>query len=456
MFFEKVVTKELFLNSYVIGCPQTKLCAVVDPCRNVAPILKLIDDAGYRLTHILETHVHADFISGSKELKHCFAERPLICCSAAGGSSWKPIYCDIELLDGSQIEIGNILIQAVHTPGHTFEHLSYLCFDKSMSESYPEILLSGDFLFVGGVGRADLLGSYAETELLKLMYGSLFKKLTNIEDYVELYPCHFAGSICGSIKPGKSHSTVGFEKLTNEYLQRQEFDEWQKKITSLQPQPSQLQNIKSKNLQGPALLEELTVLSSEGSIAEIDFSDFFLIDARSPDSFAKGHITDAINIPFNDTFLNWCLYFCPAEVPLTIFTEDHLFESKVISLLRLIGFDQPLFCISLSNKLMQASSMEHLNLVAPCDIEDRRQAGWQLIDVRSESEFNEFAIDKSKNYCLTNLQKIKDSLYKDDNLLLICKTGGRSSLAASLLLKDGFKHVASLEGGVQAYQSFKL
>ena len=308
MFFQRIYTPGLAINTYLLGDEKTKRCIVIDPTRHVFPCIVQAQNEGYDITDILETHAHADFVSGSKELKHQLNEKPAIHCSGMGGTQWIPSYADQIVQDGTLLVIGDLLLKAVHTPGHTPEHIIWVAYDKTRSSLVPWFICTGDSLFVGGVGRTDLLSPEEINPLAKQLYHSLFEVLNSFEDFVETYPCHSEGSLCGKGINGKSSSTIGYERLFNPYFQKKPEEEWIKTLLKGLPRVSPyFQRLKVLNLKGPPLLSSLKAARWNESQEERKFTDLFLLDVRLPEAFASSHLKGSINIPVSHSFfsLGW-------------------------------------------------------------------------------------------------------------------------------------------------------
>ncbi len=449
MFFQSISTPGLSLNTYLIGSLKSKSCAIIDPSRQIAPYLAASQNAGLTITHIIETHVHADFISGAVELKNEMEGKPTIWCSGMGGEQWIPTYADKIVKDGDKIALDSIELQAMHTPGHSPEHLSWLCYDKMRSAEIPWFMFTGDFLFVGGVGRPDLLGEENNEVLANQLYATLFTKVSQLPDSLEIFPCHSSGSLCGQSYSGRSSSTIGYERLCNPYLKLADKSEWLKSLSeNFSSYPVHLQKIKQMNLKGPQLLENLTVFACEGGIEEVDLEHLFLLDTRSPQKFADFHLAGSINISLQNSFNQWCSWFIPADKSIGIISDDHYRDSQIISQLRLIGFDQPLLLIALSARIRTHVKGESLKLVTPNEVEPSQIC---LIDVRSLEEWEEGHVAYAQHIELPTIESVLSHFQKNQPIVTMCRSGMRSSIAASILQKNGFENVASLQGGMDSW-----
>jgi hydroxyacylglutathione hydrolase len=216
----------LAIASYIVGDEQSGEAAVIDPTRDVEHFIQYAHENDLNIRHILETHVHADFVVGSRELKARLKDQATIHSSGLGGMEWTPTHADHVVRDADEVQVGSLRLRAIHTPGHTPEHLSWALFDDTRSKDTPWVLFSGDFLFVGDVGRPDLLGEEARKELAHQLYQSLFERLPPIPDITEVFPNHGAGSLCGKAINSRRSSTVGFERRFNPALVKKPEEQW--------------------------------------------------------------------------------------------------------------------------------------------------------------------------------------------------------------------------------------
>ena len=233
MFFHQRFVPGLAIYSYIVGDERTQEAAVIDPTRDVDAFLDIAKREGLHIKHVLETHVHADFVSGSREMKDRLGDDVTIHASGLGGEDWTPPYADHVVRDGDEVVMGSVRLKAVHTPGHTLEHVSWELFDDSRSKDTPWLIFTGDFVFVGDVGRPDLLGEEAREELAHQLYQSVFDKLPPLPDFTEIFPGHGAGSLCGKAIGSRASSTLGYERRFNATLIQKPEEEW---ITDLMDQ----------------------------------------------------------------------------------------------------------------------------------------------------------------------------------------------------------------------------
>lgn len=460
MFFKRIFTPSLSIYSYLLGDEKTKRCIVIDPVRQVAPYIVQAQAQGLTITDIVETHVHADFVSGSRELKHQLNEKPTIHVSGMGGSQWVPHYADQVVQQGSSLIVGNIRLEALHTPGHTPEHIVWICYDLARSADTPWFAFTGDLLFVGSVGRPDLLGQEALPALAKQLYRSLFQELALLPDFVEILPAHGLGTLCGKTPNGRETSTLGYERLFNPYLKKQTEEKWMEDILKdLPPAPPYFRRLKTKNVEGPALLSTLKTLKEEKE-TNCSWNDLFLLDIRHPEAFAMLHLAKSLNIPLSPSFCHWAGWMLPENTPLGLVVQNSHMISDAIEQLRLIGFDQDIHVINL-DEVQPEKLKDRTASFAIIDVEELAKhqpvfESFYVIDVRTPSEWQSGHIPGARHLELNQLQNALQELPKDQSLVLVCRSGVRASLAASLLKKQGFPCVMNLRGGMDAWKLSNL
>ncbi len=455
MFFHRVFTPSLAIYSYLVGDDKTKRCVVIDPTRHVTPYLVEAQNQGFEITDILETHCHADFISGAKELKHQLNDKPCIHVSARGGKEAIPLYADHSVQEGEMVQMGDLRFEPLHTPGHTPEHLTWICYDETRHPEIPAFAFTGDCLFVGSVGRADLLGESQNLTLTKQLYQTLFQTLARFPDFLEIFPTHGAGSLCGQQINSRESSTLGYERRCNPYLQKRGEEEWVQRLQKGLPAvPPYFKRVKQSNLAGPPLLKSLKMSPwKEGESPAFD--QLFLVDIRHPELFALSHFKGALNFPFSSHFSQWVGWMLPADLPLGIISENAHLLPDVMNQLRLMGFDQEIYSIPFDQ---QAPVFSHL-LASSSMIESKELHAalsspplFYLLDVRSRQEWEVGHILEAHHLELPQLAHALDALPKDQPIAVICRTGMRASLGASLLKKEGFEQAVTIRGGMEAWK----
>lgn len=466
MHFYQRFIPGLAISSHLIGDEKTKQAVVIDVPRDVTPYIDHAKEAGLRITHIIETHVHADFVSGSCELKARLGDQAEICCSGYGGEDWHQSFADRHLQEGDQIVLGDLEFGFLHTPGHTPEHLTITLKDTSRSTEVPWLAFTGDFLFVGDVGRPDLLGEKEKKELAHQLYESVFQKLPNLPRTVEIYPSHGAGSLCGKAIGSRRSSTVGFEQQFNPSLQAKSEDAWTAALLEDMPlAPDYFTRMKKVNRDGPTILGTAMPgekrLSTE-TVAEHLDKGTLILDVRSKEAFAAAHIPKAVNIPFDDNLSSWAGWVLPYDEPLLIVTDAPDKISEVSSYLTRVGFDDIVGHLDggFGEWETEGRPLDYIKTLSVHDLARERKAtgGGELciLDVRTESEWNEGYIEGALHIHAGEVSERLDELPKDCPVAVVCGSGYRASIGASLLKRAGREDVTNIIGGMTAWYAAKL
>lgn len=433
---------ELSVRSYLVLDEESRHCAVIDPVRVVEPIVKFISEHGLILKAILETHVHADFISGAKELKHHYHGRPVIHCSVEGGEEWLPDYADISVREGDKVMLGEVELRVVHTPGHTLEHVSWLCYNKNQLQA----VFTGDFLFIGSVGRPDLLGVELTSILTDHLYESLFEKTKDWPDHLIMYPGHGPGSLCGKAIGSGEYSTIGHERATNPAFKWRERNKWiTELLQGIPKKPASFDRIKKLNTQGAPIMERLPSIADAASSATI-------IDFRPALEFADGHLKNSINVPFGPSTPQW-ISKLKIEQPVTVILSSDSQGEQIQNFLHVLGFDKLHFLVWTSGL-----GAEKLPLIEPEELQSALEKDEKIVvvDVRTQDEWDAGHLDKAKHIELGEVQKNIAAIPKDAKMIAMCRSGQRSSIAASLLKRYGFNDVSHLKGGILAWSEAQL
>ncbi len=463
MYFHQRFVPGLAIASYIVGDEKSKQAAVIDPTRDVEPYVELTQKEGLNITHVLETHVHADYVSGAVELKARLGGKPTICSSAMGGAEWTPAYADRTITDRDEIQLGKIRLRAMHTPGHTPEHIMWAVFEESRSKDVPWLVLTGDFLFVGDVGRPDLLGEQERQKLAHQLYQSVFQTVPSLPEFTEIYPSHGAGSLCGKAIGSRRASTIGFERRFNPSLQPLPEEQWTSKLLFQMPiAPPYFKRMKQINVKGPPIIGRTLPGDRRITAAEVHErlgEHPFVLDARPRESFATSHIPGAINIPLAPTLATWAGWVVSPDVPilLVLGSPDELKE--VVTQLIRIGLDNVQGYLeggmeTWENSGYKIASIARLSVAELADqlerpIFDRPV----IIDVRTPSEFIAGHIDGAYNIHCGQLKERLAEVPHNFPIVVICGTGYRASLAASILKREGYKDVSNVLGGMTAWKN---
>ena len=452
----------LAIASYIVGDERTGEAAVIDPTRDVEDFVQYARENDLHIRHILETHVHADFVSGARELKARLNGEPEIHCSGLGGADWTPPYADHVAADGHEVQVGSIRLQAVHSPGHTPEHVSWALYDNSRSADTPWLVFTGDFLFVGDVGRPDLLGEEAKKELAHQLYASVFEKLPALPDITEIFPAHGAGSLCGKAISSRRSSTVGYERRFNPALQQLPEQEWVDRLMSQMPlAPPYFLRMKKVNREGPAIIgAELPGLKrwSAKDVHNRVCDNCLILDVRSKEAFAAAHIPGSINIPFSPNLPTWAGWVLPYDRPTLIVTDTAAQMPEVTTHLLRVGFDdvQGYLQGGLDSWETSGYPLDTLGTQSVQQLADRLKSGvgrMTVLDVRTEGEWNAGHIDGAIHVHGGKLQERFSDVPRDRPVSVICGSGYRGSIAASFLKREGYDDVANVVGGMSAWQA---
>jgi hydroxyacylglutathione hydrolase len=465
MFFHQRFIPGLAIYSYMVGDEKTGQCAVIDPTRDVDEYLRIARREGLRITHVLETHVHADFVSGSNELKARLGDEVQVACSGLGGPEWTPPYADRVLADGDEIVLGAVRLKAVHTPGHTLEHLCWAVFDDGRSREVPWLMLTGDFLFVGDVGRPDLLGPEAQKVLAHQLYESVFRKLPALPDITEIYPGHGAGSLCGKALGSRSASTVGFERRFNSALAEKSEDRWVDDLLAGMPlAPPYFRRMKQVNRTGPAVIGPELPGQRAWSAREMynrSCEDCLIVDVRPKESFAAAHIPGAINIPFGHNLPTWAGWVLPYDRPTLLVLDDRDHLTEVVTHLLRVGFDDIRGYLEGGLETWETSGYPLASLRTASVHELHRQlAGGNgkpfVLDVRTEGEWKSGHIEGALHIHGGKLEERYTEVPSDRPVAVVCGSGYRASIASSFLKRHGYEDVCNVIGGMSAWKSAGL
>lgn len=464
MVFERFEDSGLSQFSYAVGCVEAGAIAIVDPRRDVDLYLKFAADQGVEITHVLETHIHADFASGAREL----AERTgseLFLSSYDSDEKYEVAFPHEELADGDALEIGSVRIEALHTPGHTPEHLSYLVYDTHRSADVPEILLSGDFLFIGSLGRPDLLGEDAKRALARRLYASVREKLAGLPDGLEVHPGHGAGSMCGAGMSARPISTLGFERVANPYLDPQlsETAFLEKILGSAPPFPPYYRRMKSLNSAGPPLLDGLP---GRDPIPVVEFhalveAGHVVVDLRDHLAFGGGHVPGSIGIGVDGSLSTWAAWVVPYDAPILLVAENAFVVDPAIRALVRVGLDQVRGWLeggmnAWRQQGLPIGTMPQMSIPELAAALDKGGLV-DVLDVRADGEWNGGHIEGALHVHGGLIEDRLDEIPRNGRpLAVICGSGYRSTVAASVLKRAGFGDVRNVPGGMRGWRSAGL
>lgn len=444
--------------SYMLGCERAREALIVDPNRDVQQYIAAADSRGLRITHVTETHIHADYLSGALELARATGARLLL--SGEGGSGWEYAFAASSgarlLRDGDVIEIGSVRIEAVHTPGHTPEHLTFVVSDRGASS--PMGAFTGDFIFVGDVGRPDLLERAAGIEGTmrsgaKLLFESLRRFTEHYPDHLQLWPGHGAGSACGKSLGAVPQTTLGYEKLASWAFQLDDEESFVQAVLAGQPEPPPYFAImKRLNRDGPPLLHgrpRPPLLAGE-RLSQMLAARALVLDLRGSEAFAARHILGTINLPFGRSFLPYAGWILPYDEDLYLLAPSQELADAAAAELAMIGIDRVAGWFH--SEAVHGQDCSAIPLVEPEQALDEVQRDALLLDVRNLSEWSAVHASGATLAPLGTLLSDASALTKERRILLMCASGSRSVIGASLLERAGFRSVASVRGGMLEWE----
>lgn len=449
MFVQQFFVKGLAHSSYLLGGAET--CAIVDPQRDTEIYIRAAKDMGMKITHILETHLHADFISGHMDLAQqtgatIYAPKPAKCRfphKAVG--------------DGDTFRIEDMQIKVFETPGHTPEHISYVVTDKSRGAD-PVAVFCGDTLFVGDVGRPDLFPGRAR-ELAGKLHNSLHKKLLTLPDFCEVYPAHGAGSLCGRAMGAKRISTIGYERKYNAALQIRDKEEFIRSLTTNMPAaPDHFSRCSAINQKGPALVGELPAMAPLGPAQfrkAMMKKNTIVLDIRGYEAFGGQHVPGSYHVDFGGNFATFAGWVLPPDQNILLVSESFAQAQDAGVWLRRVGLDKVVGYLDggMFGWAKAGLPMNHIRQLSAEELHRMMTEGGRLslVDVRAVGEFQTRHIEGAKSIPAPDLRQRYTELDKQHPVALVCSTGHRSSLGAALLKQKGFADVCNVAGGMTGY-----
>lgn len=450
MFFQQIKVEGLGCFSYIVGCPKEGRVFVIDPKRDIDDYLDIADENGLKIAGVIDTHVHADHISGAQELRVQTGADIYIHENAGAEYEHKALH------DGDWFALGNVRIDVMYTPGHTPSSVTLAITDKARGDS-PEMILTGDLLFVGSIGRPDLAGGELLDEQITNEYASLHEQLGKLPDLVEVYPAHGAGSLCGSGLSAKPSSTLGFERATDPYF-KFSFDQFKAELTKATPvRPKNFSYIIAQNKKGPVLLKDLP------SVVHFEFNELkkfvgegkTLVDLRDASSFGGAHIPGSINIGFTPQSANWLGMVIDPENEIAILANSKNEIEEAVVYFRLAGYDRIVgFYIGISDWIAKGEETGFLPQLSIHGLQRvlAKYKNHHVIDVRTDQEWNAGHIKEAHHIPLQQLIEQGIPLGKVENISIICGSGYRSNIAGSILKSQAYTRTYSVIGGMNAWK----
>jgi glyoxylase-like metal-dependent hydrolase (beta-lactamase superfamily II)/rhodanese-related sulfurtransferase len=453
VFFKQYKVEGLGCYSYLIGCPAAGTACVVDPERHVEQYVETAQDNGLTITHIFDTHLHADHITGSAELAArtgaVIHVHPAIAAE----------YAHEDLADGQRFRFGSAELEVVETFGHTPNSVSFAVTDHGRSDE-PFALLTGDLLFVGDVGRPDLAGQDLLDEQIHNLYNSLYNKLARFPDWTEVYPAHGEGSLCGKGMSAKPMTTLGFERRHNPLLAGLSFDDFHRIMTDgFQLRPPNFMAIVDKNQHGPHLLgdapafTELSVRQVEQAVA----NGARIVDTRSQTAFGSAFLPGTINIGLSASAVNWLGMVLEASADLVIVADSADSARQAAHQFRRAGYDRLAGYVpdGVSAWAMQGKPLDHLPQLTVASLEHvlAKYQDHIVLDVRTDAEWESGHIEGAMHIPVSQLVRNGTDLDKKRHITTVCQSGYRSNIAGSFLKSMGHEQVFSLIGGMTAWNA---
>lgn len=465
MFLRRFYDDGLAQASWMIGCQKTGDAIVIDANRDIRQYLEAAAAEKLRITQVTETHIHADFVSGTRELARATGATLLL--SAEGGSDWQYAFAVTDgarlLRDGDVITVGNIRIAVLHTPGHTPEHLSFLVTDTAAA-SEPIGIVTGDFVFVGDVGRPDLLEKAAKVaNTMEAGARQLFHSLERfraLPDFVQVWPGHGAGSACGKALGAIPTSTVGYEKRFNWGVATTDEATFVRMVLEGQPEPPlYFAEMKRINRDGPAILGGFPspAAGDRDALERALASGTVVIDTRPAAVFGAGHVPGTLNIPLNKSFSTWAGWLVSYDVDIHLIADDERTVATAVRELAMIGLDRVTGWYATAVVTAWRDAGRHLGTIAtlePAALAPRLAAGdVTLVDVRNRSEWEAGHLPHALHIPLGHLAARLAEIPRDRPIVVQCQSGARSAIAASHLQRLGVVDVHDLLGGFQRWSA---
>lgn len=457
MYFQMIYDKSLAQASYFIGCQKAGVAAVIDAKRDVDTYLDIAKQQNMTITHLFETHIHADFLTGTRELAQLTGASMYL--SDEGGSDWQYQFPHKGLKNGDVVMLGNLKFEVLHTPGHTPESISFLLTDTPASEE-PVMIFTGDFVFVGDIGRPDLLEKAAGLKGTmdagaKQMYQSI-QRFHQLPDHIQVWPGHGAGSACGKALGAVPSSTVGYEKIRN-WAFRFQADEagFTNFLLEGQPEPpyyfAMMKHLNKVERPLLTAVPQPKALSYSQLKEAID-KGVTIVDTRNKTAFAQGFIPGSLNIQNNNSLNTWAGWMLKYDQPFILIAEEEQLDDIVRKLMR-IGLDHVMGYVPgvemWTENGGKLSTVQNINLEAFKEM--RLGQDTQVVDLRGATEYASGHIEGADHVFVGTLQNNIDKVNREGKVLIHCQGGDRASLGYSVLAKHGFNNIYNYSPGMNEW-----
>jgi hydroxyacylglutathione hydrolase len=457
LVFKTIQTEGIAELSYLVGDDDEGVAAVFDPRPDCDVYIVMAREAGIAITQIFETHIHADLVSGSREL--CARlESAKIYSSCEGGAEYG--FPNEKVKDGDRFEFGEVVITAKHTPGHTPEHVSYLLADAEVPDE-PWGILTGDSLFVSSAGRPDLLGEKHTQKLAEQQFHTLRDFYLKLPDHVMIYPNHGAGSPCGADIGARLTSTIGYERLHNKFLQ---FDDVKAftdyALKTAPPVPTYYPRMKKVNAEGPTILGSLPRvpgLPPKAFKEAVEKKTGQLVDVRTMLAFGGGHIAGALNIGGSPILSIWAGWMLDPEKPILLVLENDNDLEKILQLFVRTGYTKFAGYLLDGMKSWDAAGfpIERIGQMSVHELNEKKSS-LQIVDVRGPGEWKKGHVPGARHIFVPELRKRVGELDRGKATVVYCGSGYRSSIASSILKQEGFEELWNVPGSWEAWKAAKL
>ncbi|MBK9154962.1 MAG: MBL fold metallo-hydrolase [Chloracidobacterium sp.] len=435
--------------SYYIGSGDE--AAIVDPQRDVQQYLDEADAHGQKIKYVIETHSHADFVSGHLELAKKTGAQIIY------GQRANTQFPTLKVKDGDELSVGDVKLRFMETPGHTPEGITIVAEEKEGADGGVRVpkMFTGDTLFIGDVGRPDLVGSkgFTAQQMGEMLYDSLHDKILKLPDETEVYPAHGAGSLCGKSLSKETWSTLGEQRRFNYALQPMSKEEFVKIVAADQPEvPAYFPKSAARNLEGSVNLEDLPKPERMATEQIVEF-DGIVLDVRSSDQYGAGHVPNAINIWLKGQFASWSGTMIPIGTPIAIVADTQEEVDEAFMRLARVGHDTAAGYILMSDFTGERKKVEQISVEK---VKEAAGNGIQFVDVRRPAEHANGHAPGTLNIPLDRLANDFDQLDPEKPTYVICQSGYRSSLGTSILENAGFEKIYNVAGGTSAWMGAGL
>jgi hydroxyacylglutathione hydrolase len=449
--FEQILADGVAQCSYLVGDDSTGTAAVIDPRPDADVYLELAERYGLAITHVFETHIHADFLSGARELVDRLGSVPKLCVSVEGGAEYGFDHHPIH--DGDCFTFGGVRMVTRHTPGHTPEHISFLLYEGDAEE--PWGVLTGDSFFVDSVGRPDLIGDEETDELTEALFRTTQDFYMKLSDGVIIYPCHGAGSACGPNIGDRMSSTIGYERAHNKYATITDLEDFKRAITNnAPPVPTHYPRLKKVNAAGPEVMGNLPRVPGMAPAAfseAIKAEGVQLLDVRDMLSFGGGYIAGALNIGARPELSVWAGWLLDPERPICLVLEDDGQLAEVLRLLWRTGFTRFGGYLAGGMGAWREAGLK-LRHIPQLSVHELRESDALPLDVRKDEEWQQGHVPGATHIFLGELRERLGELDRTAKIATYCASGFRASMASSILAANGFGIVRNVPGSWKAWK----